>query len=82
MDLEGRVVDEAGLRRRVFHSGCDPRVRREVWKVLLDCWPPNLTQPEREALGEQRAEEYHRIKRQWMVRTILHPQPTCTWGTN
>ena len=51
-------------------------MRKEVWKVLLDCWPPALTCTEREDLAERRAEEYHLIKRQWMVRgTTTHHTP-------
>lgn len=37
LDSEGRVSDPAGLRKRVFHGGVEPDMRREV------CSPPCLS---------------------------------------
>jgi hypothetical protein len=59
------VVDEKGLRMRIFKAGVEPAIRKEVWKYLLGLYPTGRTAAHRHALLQQRREEYQRIMAQW-----------------
>lgn len=67
LDKEGRVVDPKSLKRRVFHGGCEPSLRIEVWKILLGYQSFSSTRVEREAVALQKAEEYETLKAQWQT---------------
>ena len=51
---EGRLVSEAAMRDRVAASGCEPSLRREVWKWLLGMYPRGSTAAQRAALTQVR----------------------------
>mmetsp|Transcript_12268 Transcript_12268/g.40285 ORF Transcript_12268/g.40285 Transcript_12268/m.40285 type:complete len:762 (-) Transcript_12268:302-2587(-) len=67
----GRLLDEACLRERIFHSGVEPGLRKEVWPFLLDLHPPKSTAAERSALREKRKKEYDVLRGQWESMTAL-----------
>jgi len=46
------------LRDRVFASGIEASLRREVWKFLLGLYPPCSTLEERETLMSRLRAEY------------------------
>ena len=56
--LEGRLVMLPNLRERIFTSGIEPGLRREVWKFLLGLYPPCSTFEERETLMSRLRAEY------------------------
>ena len=55
---DGRLVMLPILRDRVFASGIEASLRREVWKFLLGLYPPCSTLEERETLMSRLREEY------------------------
>lgn len=61
----GRVVEEKGLRMRIFKAGVEPGIRKEVWKYLLGLYPAGKTAAHRHAFLQQRREEYGHIMAQW-----------------
>lgn len=61
----GKIVNERALRQRVFTSGVEPEVRREVWKFLLGLYPMDSTAAERAALMKQKQRHYGQLKAQW-----------------
>jgi hypothetical protein len=75
------VVDEKGLRMRIFKAGVEPGIRAEVWKFLLGMYPAAKTAAHRQGFLQQRREEYERIKSQWTSITDVqaarsaHPNP-------
>lgn len=44
---EGRLVAESAMRERVFVSGVDPAIRREVYKYLLGIYSAGSTAAQR-----------------------------------
>lgn len=46
-NAEGRLVAEAAMRERVFVSGVDPAIRREVYKYLLGIYSTGSTAVQR-----------------------------------
>jgi len=65
LDNKGRVVDPKALKKRVFHGGVEPNLRREVWKFLLGHFKFDSTYSEREALVASKREEYKVLQTQW-----------------
>jgi len=65
LDAEGRLLNEAGFRQRVFQSGLSPALRKEAWKFLLQLYPSSSTASERAGLASARSREYEVLKRQW-----------------
>lgn len=61
----GRIVDEKGLKQRIFKAGVEPSIRKEVWQYLLGMSPPAKTAAQRKALLQDQREEYQKIKAQW-----------------
>ena len=58
-------MNERALRQRVFCSGVEPEVRREVWKWLLGLYPPDSTAADRAALLRAKQRQYGQLKAQW-----------------
>jgi len=67
MTEDGRVSDPDRIKEIIFHGGIEQSLRPEVWKFLLnyDLW--EHTTEEREERRKQLAEEYQRMKMQWMT---------------
>ncbi|MCL7043277.1 hypothetical protein MKW94_003435 [Papaver nudicaule] len=65
LDVEGRILDSAGLRKRIFYGGVEHRLRKEAWKFLLGYCDYDSTFAEREYLASIKKEEYETMKRQW-----------------
>ncbi len=65
----GRIVDEKGLRLRIFKAGVELSIRREVWQYLLGMCPPGKTGAQRKAHMQELREEYQKIKAQWTTIT-------------
>eukprot|EP00697_Spironema_sp_BW2_P017149 gnl/Spiro4/8718_TR4564_c0_g1_i1.p1 gnl/Spiro4/8718_TR4564_c0_g1~~gnl/Spiro4/8718_TR4564_c0_g1_i1.p1 ORF type:complete len:737 (-),score=204.35 gnl/Spiro4/8718_TR4564_c0_g1_i1:34-2244(-) len=64
-DAEGRVINEASVRQRVFAGGCCAEIRGEAWRFLLDFYPFSSTTAERAALRAAKLAEYNTLKTQW-----------------
>ncbi|MEW5299530.1 MAG: hypothetical protein WDW36_002538 [Sanguina aurantia] len=65
-DAEGRLVAEAAMRERVFVSGADPAIRREVYKYLLGIYSTGATAVQRAGVMRARQLEYDALRQQWM----------------
>ena len=61
----GRIVDEKGLKQRIFKAGVEPGIRKEVWQYLLGMSPPGKTAAQRKAFLQELREEYQEVKAQW-----------------
>uniref|UniRef100_A0A8C5MLI0 TBC1 domain family member 15 n=1 Tax=Leptobrachium leishanense TaxID=445787 RepID=A0A8C5MLI0_9ANUR len=64
-DPEGCVIDEDGLKKRIFSGGLCPGVRKEAWKFLLGYYPWSSSVEERKSLVRKKTDEYFRMKLQW-----------------
>ncbi|KAL6778092.1 hypothetical protein ACKKBG_A16895 [Auxenochlorella protothecoides x Auxenochlorella symbiontica] len=64
-DAEGRLVDTAGFRRRVFSSGVSPAARPAAWAVLLGLTPPGTTAAAAAAARSARLARYVQLRAQW-----------------
>ncbi|XP_053308128.1 TBC1 domain family member 17 [Spea bombifrons] len=64
-DSEGQVIDEDGLKKRIFSGGLSPGLRKEAWKFLLGYYPWSSTTEERKTLLRKKTDEYFRMKLQW-----------------
>ncbi|KAL4872092.1 hypothetical protein BDV12DRAFT_6209 [Aspergillus spectabilis] len=64
------TVDE--VKERIFHGGLDPNdgVRKEAWLFLLEVYPWDSNQDERQALMNSRRDEYIRLKGAWWERMV------------
>ena len=65
LDRRQRLVREADLRLRVYHSGVTPSLRPIVWRHLLFVFPPQLTSAKRKAFLQTQHEEYAKLKLSW-----------------
>ncbi|KAK9918155.1 hypothetical protein WJX75_001762 [Coccomyxa subellipsoidea] len=74
---DGRIANEKAMRARVFYSGCEPEVRREVWKFLLGLYPADSTAAERSAILKEKKRRYATIKSQW---TSIGPDQAAKWS--
>ncbi|BDA49286.1 TBC1 domain family member 15 [Coccomyxa sp. Obi] len=74
---DGRIANEKAMRARVFYSGCEPEVRREVWKFLLGLYPADSTALERAAILKEKKRRYATIKSQW---TSIGPEQAAKWS--
>ena len=78
LDHEGRVVRTEELWARIFQGGIDPSLRREVWKHLLNVFPPDLTEDERERHLMMKVNVYWHLTMAWKaqdpneIETITH----------
>eukprot|EP00198_Chlamydomonas_reinhardtii_P003638 XP_001692974.1 RabGAP/TBC protein [Chlamydomonas reinhardtii] len=78
-DAEGRLVSEAAMRDRVAASGCEPSLRREVWKWLLGMYPRGSTAAQRAALTQKWAADYLGLRAQWQSRTPAQEARCAAW---
>ncbi|KAL4905302.1 hypothetical protein BDW74DRAFT_21189 [Aspergillus multicolor] len=64
------TVDE--VKERIFHGGLDPNdgVRKEAWLFLLEVYPWDSTNDDRQALMNSRRDEYIRLKGAWWERMV------------
>ncbi|KAL4884039.1 putative GTPase activating protein [Aspergillus karnatakaensis] len=60
------------VKERIFHGGLDPNdgVRKEAWLFLLEVYPWDSNQDERQALMNSRRDEYIRLKGAWWERMV------------
>ncbi|KAL2871361.1 GTPase-activating protein GYP7 [Aspergillus lucknowensis] len=60
------------VKERIFHGGLDPNdgVRKEAWLYLLEVYPWDSNQDERQALMNSRRDEYIRLKGAWWERMV------------
>ena len=68
LDHDGRVMRTEELWARIFQGGIDASLRREIWKHLLNVFPPDLTEDERERHMMMKAKVYWHLKRAWKAR--------------
>ncbi|EFA02210.1 TBC1 domain family member 15 [Tribolium castaneum] len=62
---EGKIEDVEQIKLMIFRGGVAPNLRYEVWKYLLDYFPWNSTQAERQKLLCEKNDEYYNMKLQW-----------------
>ena len=65
LDRQRRLVREADLRLRVYHSGIHPSMRATVWRHLLYVFPPLMSLDERQQFLEEQRAEYQRLRSSW-----------------
>ncbi|KRY41229.1 TBC1 domain family member 25, partial [Trichinella spiralis] len=68
LDSEGRIILLSQLRLRIFQGGCEPRLRRIVWPILLGVFPPGLTSAQRHACMLQLRRVYFHLRHSWYQR--------------
>ncbi|KAK9366575.1 rab-GTPase-TBC domain-containing protein [Lipomyces kononenkoae] len=65
-DASGRLrVTVSEVKERVFHGGLSRDIRSEAWLFLLDVFPWDSSQIERQSIMAAKRDEYFRLKRQW-----------------
>ena len=67
-DGMGRLVLQNEFRIRVFHSGVEPSLRREVWPHLLGVYPSDLSTEERTRFLLMKGQVYNHLKEKWVCR--------------
>ena len=65
MDKDGRVIDEAATRRRMYYGGCEAAIRGEVWRFLTGYYSFSSTYEERAAIRKEKEKEYFTLRNQW-----------------
>ena len=65
-DQHGELtLTTAEIKARIFHTGCTPDARKEIWLFLLDVYPWNSASAERNAIMNSKRDEYLRLKAKW-----------------
>ena len=64
-DMDGRALDPAQLRQRIFKGGLHPGIRSELWCCLLNYYPWDSSRSERLELNSKKRREYEVLKQQW-----------------
>ncbi|KAJ8982106.1 hypothetical protein NQ317_010964 [Molorchus minor] len=65
MNLDGKIEDIESIKTLIFRGGVTPSLRQEVWKFLLDYYPWESTEAERQKLMTIKSDEYYNMKLQW-----------------
>ncbi|KRX91239.1 TBC1 domain family member 25, partial [Trichinella pseudospiralis] len=68
LDSEGRIILLRQLRLRIFQGGCEPRLRRIVWPILLGIFPHGLTSAQRHGYLLQLRRVYFHLRHLWYQR--------------
>ncbi|KRZ56932.1 TBC1 domain family member 25 [Trichinella nativa] len=68
LDSEGRIILLSQFRLRIFQGGCEPRLRRIVWPILLGVFPAGLTSAQRHACMLQLRRVYFHLRHSWYQR--------------
>ncbi|WIA09760.1 hypothetical protein OEZ85_009138 [Tetradesmus obliquus] len=77
LDGDGRLVDEAGFRERVFQAGIEPTARREAWKWLLGVYPAGSSSAQRQQQRLRQQQQYALLQGQWAA---VGPEQARRWG--
>ena len=64
-DDDGHLLEPQELWVIVFNWGVEPNLRRDVWKHLLNVFPPDLTEIEREKYLATKCKVYWQIRASW-----------------
>jgi hypothetical protein len=64
-DDEGRLINPQELWVIVFNWGVEPTLRKDVWKHLLNVFPPDLTEIDREKYLLMKSKVYWQIRASW-----------------
>ena len=64
-DDQGHLINPQELWVIVFNWGIEPNLRKNVWKHLLNVFPPDLTENEREKYLATKCEVYWKIRASW-----------------
>ena len=63
LDSDGRVVQPAELRQRIFDGGCEVSSRKELWPILLNVYPSlKLTSKQRIEFIKKESKVYEHLK--------------------
>ncbi|VDK86068.1 unnamed protein product [Dibothriocephalus latus] len=65
MDNLGRIVQFNELCHSVYLGGVEPSLRKVVWRLLLNVYPPEMTGRERIALMAGKIAKYKSMKEAW-----------------
>lgn len=66
MSEDGRISDSNRVKEIIFRGGIDERLRREVWKYLLNYFDWNASAEQRIHHRNQKGKEYYQMKLQWL----------------
>jgi len=86
-DLGGRIKDTLEFKQEIFYRGfsfttiSNENCRAEAWKFLLGYYPLNSTIKQREAVYEQKKQEYEVIKKQWTTISPLQASRNTLFTT-
>ncbi|XP_060530339.1 TBC1 domain family member 15 isoform X2 [Cylas formicarius] len=73
-NCEGRLEDVEPIKSLIFRGGVQPSIRKEVWKFLLDYFPWDSTESQRQKLVIQKSDEYFTMKLQWKSITKIQEE--------
>ncbi|BHF60228.1 hypothetical protein SprV_0100319100 [Sparganum proliferum] len=65
MDNLGRIVQFNECFQSVYLGGVEPSLRKVVWRILLNVYPPEMTGRERIALMTSKIAKYQSMKEAW-----------------
>jgi hypothetical protein len=64
-DAEGRLKDPEQFNNRLYYEGIDPSLLRKALPFILQMYPLDSTENERQELAREMVQEYKTIENQW-----------------
>ena len=61
LDSDGRIIQHAELKQRIFEGGIDFKLRRVIWRYLLNIYPIGLTGMQRVDYMKSLSQQYYRL---------------------
>jgi hypothetical protein len=61
LDSDARIIQPNELKQRIFEGGIDPKLRRIIWRFLLNIYPVGLTGMQRVDYIKSLSEQYYRF---------------------
>eukprot|EP00177_Eucheuma_denticulatum_P001573 GFKZ01002811.1.p1 GENE.GFKZ01002811.1~~GFKZ01002811.1.p1 ORF type:complete len:651 (+),score=117.44 GFKZ01002811.1:114-2066(+) len=82
-DAAGILTDGAVLKQAIFAGGVDDDIREQVWPFLLDFYPWESSQEQRDTIAKEREADYMRLKEKWMdLRESARAEDTASLEKN
>ncbi|KAJ3425595.1 rabgap/tbc domain-containing protein [Anaeramoeba flamelloides] len=69
MDKKGRIMDMNKFCAIIFYNGIDPKIRPQVWKILIGLYPQDSDLDQKNLLFQQYQKKYQILKNQWQTFT-------------
>jgi hypothetical protein len=61
LDSDGRIIQPNELKQRIFEGGIDYKLRKVIWRYLLNIYPNGLTGQQRVDYVKSLSEQYYRL---------------------